>query len=421
MPTSHELALILDFGSINSQKTAKIIRGLDIYCEVLPASATLERVTACKPKALILQRGPQFSDYKQPAIPDFVNTLGIPVLDLHDLPCDAPTLKKFLVTDTGFSCDWGVAEFVNDAVETIRAQVGSANVLLGMSGGVDSSVCALLLHKAIGKQLTCVFVDHCCMRKNEPEEVTEIFGKQFGLNLISINARDRFLTALKGVTEPEQKRKIIGEVFIRVFEEEARKLGRLDFFAQGTIYPDIIESGLEGGKPVKAHHNVGGLPARIDFKGIVEPVKLLFKDEVRKAAEYLGLPSALSQRQPFPGPGLAVRCIGELTAERLDLLRDADAIFREEIQAAKLMDFPNQYFAILTNNRSVGVRDDARIYGHTIALRAIHTGDFIQARVARLPWEFLDRVAKRITDECPSVNRVVYDITNKPPSTIEWE
>ena len=422
MTSTHELALILDFGSINSQKTAKIVRSLNVYCEVIPANATVaERIVARAPKAVILQRGPQFSDTAQAAVPAFIADLKIPVLDLHDITCDAPALKKFLIDDAGFKADWGTAEFVNDAIEEIRRQVGANNVLLGMSGGIDSSVCALLLHKAVGKQLTCVFVDHACMRKDEPQEVEKIFREQFGLNLVSINARDRFLAALKGVTDPETKRKIIGEEFIRVFEEEARKLGQLDYFAQGTIYPDIIESGLGGGKPVKSHHNVGGLPERIQFKGIVEPVRLLFKDEVRKAAAYLGLPDFITHRQPFPGPGLAVRCIGELTSERLDLLRDADAIFREEILNSKLADMPNQYFAILTNNRAVGVSNDERTYGHTIALRAVHTTDFIQAKFARLPCELLEKIAARITTELPSVNRVVYDITSKPPATIEWE
>ncbi|MCL1888721.1 MAG: glutamine-hydrolyzing GMP synthase [Kiritimatiellaeota bacterium] len=415
-----ELALILDFGSINSQQTAKIVRGLDIYCEVLPATAPAERVASRNPKAIILQRGPQFSANTPAEIPGHVMLTGLPVLDLHGLPCDAATLKKFLVTDAGFTADWGTAAFVEDAIAAIREQVGGDNVLLGMSGGIDSSVCALLLHKAVGKQLTCVFVDHGFMRKNEPREVEEIFKGQFGLNLVCVDAQDRFLAALKGVADPEQKRKIIGEEFIRVFEEEARKLGRLDYFAQGTIYPDIIESGKEGGKNVKSHHNVGGLPSRIEFKGIVEPVKLLFKDEVRKAAVHLGLPGIIARRQPFPGPGLAVRCIGELTRERLDVLRDADAIFREEILNARA-DAPGQYFAVLTGNRTVGVSHDARTYGHTVALRAVHTGDFIQARFARLPYDLLERVSTRITTEVPAVNRVAYDITHKPPATIEWE
>jgi len=419
----HELALILDFGSINSQKAAKIVRSLNIYCEVLPASATAERIAGRNPKAVILQRGPQFAATANNEIPAHIASLNIPVLDLLDLACDAATLRNFLVDRAGFKADWGTAEFVNDAIAAVRQQVGTGNILLGMSGGIDSSVCALLLHKAVGKQLTCVFVDHGCMRKNEPEEVAHIFGGHFGLNLVCVDARDRFLTALKGVTDPEQKRKIIGEEFIRVFEEEARKLGRLDYFAQGTIYPDIIESGHDGGKNVKSHHNVGGLPSRIDFKGIVEPVKLLFKDEVRKAAAYLGLPPALTHRQPFPGPGLAVRCIGELTRERLDLLRDADAIFREEIANAGLSteETPNQYFAVLTDTHSVGVRDHARTYGHTIALRAVHTGDFIQARFVHLPFDLLEKISTRITRESPAINRVVYDITNKPPATIEWE
>ena len=409
----HELALILDFGSENRQQTAKIVRGLDIYCEVLPASTPAEHIAARNPKAVILQGGG--------SVPAPVLELKVPILDLRGAPCDAAALKKFLVDKAGFSCDWDTAAFVNGAVESIRAQVGDGNVLLGMSGGIDSSVCALLLHKAVGQRLACVFVDHGCMRLNEPAEVADVFQKQFGLNLICVDARDRFLNALKGVADPEQKRVIIGEEFLRVFEEEARKLGRLDYFAQGTIYPDIIESGKEGGKNVKSHHNVGGLPDRIDFKGIVEPVKHLFKDEVRKAAAFLGLPPAIAQRQPFPGPGLAVRCLGALTRERLDLLRVADEIFREEVLSANLPEPPGQYFAVLTGDRSVGVINGGRAYGNTIALRAVDTRDFMQARATRLPYELLDRVAERITREAPAVTRVVLDITPKPPATIEWE
>ena len=421
MNPRHELALVLDFGSINNQQAAKIIRNLGVYCEVLPASTATENIAARNPKAVILQRGPQFPGAVASPAPCHAEALGVPLLDLRDAPCDAATLEKFLMKTAGFKADWTTAEFVGDAVESIRARVGGDNVLLGLSGGVDSSVCALLLQKAVGRQLTCVFVDHACMRKNEPREIAETFGGRLGVNLVHVDAQDRFLAALKGVIDPEQKRKIIGELFIRVFEEEARKLGRLDYFAQGTIYPDIIESGKEGGKNVKSHHNVGGLPARIDFKGIVEPVKHLFKDEVRKVGVFLGLPAALAQRQPFPGPGLAVRCVGELTRGRLDLLREADAIFREEIQAAGLTDAPGQYFAVLTDTRSTGVRDDARAYGHTVALRAVCTNDFMQARAARLPWELLEKISARVTTEIPDVNRVVYDITAKPPATIEWE
>ena len=336
-------------------------------------------------------------------------------------PCDADTLKDFLVGQCGMAQDWTTESFIADTVEDLRGQIGDRKVLLAMSGGVDSSVCAALLHRAVGGQLTCVFVDHGLMRKDEPRQIESVFRDEFGMHLISVDAEARFLSKLKGITDPERKRIIIGEEFIRVFEEEARKLGELDFFVQGTIYPDIIESGWEGGKSVKAHHNVGGLPERIDFKGIVEPVKYLFKDEVRRVGEALGIPPVITERQPFPGPGLGVRCLGELTREKLDVLREADAVFRAAMDAAGHADRANQFFAVLTNVQSVGVTRDERSYGHVICLRAVQTLDFMTARVAPLPLDFLVGVAGEIAARVDGVNRVVYDITNKPPSTIEWE
>lgn len=422
MATPHQTAVILDFGAINSQMAAKAVRALSIYCEVLPYTATLDRIRALNPKAIILQRGLQSGEAtlgRQPAAN--LAELNIPVLDLHDKTCDEATLKPFLTGTAGFSCDWTTEHFIEEAIADIRAKVGDKRVLLAMSGGVDSSVCAVLVHKAIGHQLTCVFVDHGLMRLREPQQVKDVFCGQFGLNLVSIDASDRFLGKLKGVTEPEKKRKIIGEEFIRVFEEEAKKLGELDYLVQGTIYPDIIESGLEGGKAVKAHHNVGGLPERIGFKGIIEPVKYLFKDEVRKVGKALGIPDAIVNRQPFPGPGLGVRCIGELTREKLDILRAADAIFRDEMAKSGLDAQANQYFAVLTANRSVGVANDERTYAYTAALRAVRTSDFMTAKFLHLPMDFLETVSERITLEVPQINRVVYDITSKPPATIEWE
>lgn len=306
-------------------------------------------------------------------------------------------------------------------IAEIRAQVGGGRALLALSGGVDSTVCALLMSKAIGKQLVCIFVDTGLMRKDEGQEVADMFDGNFEGDFISIDAEERFLGKLKGVTDPEQKRKIIGEDFIRVFEEEAKKIGVVDFLVQGTIYPDISESGEDGHKLVKSHHNVGGLPDVIDFKAIIEPVRELYKDEVRALGQVLGLPDKLVNRQPFPGPGLAVRCLGEITKPKLDILRECDMIFREEAAKAGLSSKIWQYFAILTNQMSTGIKDGARSYGNVIALRAVHTADAIEAKVAELPYDLLNSVATRITSQVPSVNRVVYDVTPKPPATIEWE
>ena len=329
-------------------------------------------------------------------------------------------LRNFVFGVCGCAADWQMGDYIAETVAAYRARLEGKRVLLALSGGVDSSVAALLLQKAVGDALTCVFVDHGLLRKGEGDFVEQTFGGQFGIRLIRVNAEDRFLQALRGVTDPEQKRRIIGAEFIRVFEEEAKKLGQIDVLAQGTIYPDVIESGKGDSAVIKSHHNVGGLPERMAFKEIAEPLRELFKDEVREIGERLGLPRQLVWRQPFPGPGLGVRVIGEITKEKLDLLREADAIFREELDAADGVK-ANQYFAALTDSRSVGVMGDARTYGYIAALRAVTTDDFMTAAWTRLPYDLMERVSSRITNEVPGISRVVYDITSKPPATVEYE
>ena len=333
-------------------------------------------------------------------------------------------LSNFVRGVCGCSGDWKMDAFVENTIKEIRAKVGNGKVLLALSGGVDSSVAAGLLSRAIGKQLTCVFVDHGLLRKNEGDEVEQVFGPngQFDLNFIRVNAQERYYSKLAGVTEPERKRKIIGEEFIRVFEEEAKKIGAVDFLAQGTIYPDVVESGLGGESAViKSHHNVGGLPDYVDFKEIIEPLRNLFKDEVRKAGLELGIPEKLVFRQPFPGPGLGIRIIGEVTAEKVRIVQDADYIYREEIAKAGLDRSIGQYFAALTNMRSVGVMGDERTYDYAVALRAVNTIDFMTAEAAEIPFDVLQTVMSRIINEVRGINRVFYDLTSKPPGTIEFE
>ena len=323
-------------------------------------------------------------------------------------------IRNFLYNICKCSGTWKMNSFVEEKVKELKEKIGDRKAVCALSGGVDSSVAAALINKAIGNNLTCIFVDHGLLRKNEAEEVEEIFTKQFDVNFVKVDAKDRFLGKLKGVSDPEQKRKIIGEEFIRVFEEEGKKLGKIDYLIQGTIYPDVIESGVGVGAKIKSHHNVGGLPDYVDFKEIIEPLRDLFKDEVRKVGLELGLPEYLVYRQPFPGPGLAIRVIGDITEDKLDILREADYIFRDALIKNKLDRDINQYFAVLTNIRSVGVMGDER-------LRAVTTSDFMTATWSKIPFEILEDVSTKIVNEVKHVNRVVYDITSKPPATIEWE
>ena len=509
----NQLVIVLDFGGQYNQLIARRVRECNVYCEVIPYTAGIEKIREKNPVGIIFTGGPNsVYDPKSPTCTKEYFELGIPVLgicygsqlmchvmggtvksaevseygktdlkvnttsllfkdiseysvcwmshtdSMHSLPegfkiigstenCPIAAMENteknlyavqfhpevehttfgrkilynFLYNICNVDGDWRMDEFAKKSIESLKKKIGDKKVLCALSGGVDSSVAAVMIHKAVGKHLTCIFVDHGLLRKNEGDEVEKIFKEQFDMNLIRVDAEDRFLKKLTGVTEPEKKRKIIGEEFIRVFEEEAKKIGAVDYLVQGTIYPDVIESGSGDAATIKSHHNVGGLPDYVDFKEIIEPLRDLFKDEVRKVGTELGIPDFLVWRQPFPGPGLAIRVIGDITKNKLDILRDVDAIFREEIANAGLDKEVNQYFAVLTNMRSVGVMGDGRTYDYVIALRAVSTNDFMTADWARIPYDVLEKASNRIINEVKNVNRIVYDITSKPPATIEWE
>ena len=433
-----DMIVILDLGSHENTVLARAIRALGVYSEIYPHDITVEELKALpNVKGIIINGGPNnVIDGVAIDVNPGIYEMGTPVMaaghdkalcevKLPEFTDDVEAIKgavKSFVFDTcKAEANWNMTNFVNDQIELVKRQVGDKKVLLALSGGVDSSVVAALLLKAIGDKLVCVHVNHGLMRKGESEDVVEVFKNQLNANLVYVDATDRFLNKLADVEDPEQKRKIIGGEFIRVFEEEARKLDGIDFLAQGTIYPDIVESGTKTAKMVKSHHNVGGLPSVVDFEELIEPLRLLFKDEVRQMGLELGLPEYLVYRQPFPGPGLGVRVIGEVTEDKVAILQDADAIFREEIAKAGLDRDINQYFAVITDVRSVGVMGDFRTYDYTIALRGVTTTDFMTADWARIPYEVLDKVSTRIVNEVKHVNRIVYDITSKPPATIEWE
>ena len=444
-----DMIVILDLGSHENTVLARAIRALGVYSEIYPHDITVEELKALpNVKGIIINGGPNnVIDGVAIDVNPGIYSIGIPVMaaghdkalcevKLNEFSSDMEAIKESVKTFVFDTCkaeaNWNMTNFVNDQIELVRRQVGDRKVLLALSGGVDSSVVAALLLKAIGDKLVCVHVNHGLMRKGESENVVEVFKNQLNANLIYKDVTDRFLDKLAGVADPEEKRKIIGGEFIRVFEEEAKKIGAVDFLVQGTIYPDVVESGLGGESAViKSHHNVGGLPDCVDFKEIIEPLRDLFKDEVRKAGLEMGIPEYLVYRQPFPGPGLGIRIIGEVTAEKVRIVQDADFIYREEIdKAAEAYKaetgkepswMPNQYFAALTNMRSVGVMGDFRTYDYAVALRAVKTIDFMTAEASEVPYEVLNRVMNRIINEVKGVNRVFYDLTSKPPGTIEFE
>ena len=434
-----DMIVILDLGSHENTVLARAIRALGVYSEIYPHDITVEELKALpNVKGIIINGGPNnVIDGVAIDVNPGIYSIGIPVMaaghdkalcevKLNEFSSDMEAIKESVKTFVFDTCkaeaNWNMTNFVNDQIELVRRQVGDRKVLLALSGGVDSSVVAALLLKAIGDKLVCVHVNHGLMRKGESENVVEVFKNQLNANLIYKDVTDRFLDKLAGVADPEEKRKIIGGEFIRVFEEEAKKIGAVDFLVQGTIYPDVVESGVGGESTViKSHHNVGGLPDYVDFKEIIEPLRDLFKDEVRKAGLELGIPEYLVFRQPFPGPGLGIRIIGEVTAEKVKMVQEADAIWREEIAKAGIDREIGQYFAALTNMRSVGVMGDERTYDYAIALRAVTTTDFMTAESAEIPWEVIGKTTSRIVNEVKHINRVMYDCTGKPPATIEFE
>lgn len=427
-----DLIVILDLGSTQNTVIAREIRDLGVYSEIHPHDITVDEVKALQNvKGIVLNGGEnRVVDGQEVEISPELYNLGIPMLSidypqsacekkLSSLP-DQETLKKFIFEECGAEANWNMKNFIEDQVELVRRKVGDKKVLLALSGGVDSSVVAALLIKAIGRQLVCVHVNHGLMRKGESESVIEVFKNQMDANLVYVDAQERFLGKLAGVADPEQKRKIIGAEFIRVFEEEARKLEGIDFLAQGTIYPDIIESGTKTAKMVKSHHNVGGLPEDLKFD-LVEPLYYLFKDEVRACGLELGLPREMVYRQPFPGPGLGVRCLGAITKERLEAVRESDAILREEFAIAGLDRKVWQYFTAVPDFKSVGVRNHARCFEYPVIIRAVNTVDAMSATVEQVDWQVLLKITDRIMKEVPNVNRVCYDLSPKPTATIEWE
>lgn len=441
----NNMIIVLDFGGRYNQLIARKVREFGVYCEVYPHSLPIEEIERKNPKGIILTGDPNNAQKeKLPERKSALLNLEVPILDfvffedttatssaraikfhpeiLHTEDGDR-MIRAFVFDMCKCEATWHPDLFVTEKILEMREKIGDGKVLCALSGGVDSSVAAVMLSKAVGKQLTCVFVDHGLLRKNEADEVETVFGPAgpYELNFIRINAQQRFYDKLAGITEPEQKRKIIGEEFIRVFEEEAKKIGAVDFLAQGTIYPDIIESGTDDSAVIKSHHNVGGLPEHVDFKEIIEPLRMLFKNEVRQAGLELGIPERLVYRQPFPGPGLGIRIVGEVTAEKVRIVQEADAIYREEVALAGFDKSINQYFAALSNMRSVGVKKGIRTYDYAVILRAVRTLDFMTAEAVQLPWALLDKVTARIVNEVNGVSRVLYDCTGKPPATIEME
>lgn len=441
MNKRNERIVILNFGGRHGQAIAREIRELGVYSELLSGRTSVEKLQERRPKGLVLV-GEATNDSRWIASGDpMLFDLGVPVLVVssgEDRTPEGPqrkhvnylkwenadegrqALARFVFDTCRCPKNWDMDVFIEETVNELRETIGKANVLCALSGGVDSAVTATLVHRAVGQQLTCMFVDHGLLRKGEVERVMDTFADQFSMNVVKVDAKARFLSKLSGVTDPEEKRKAIGNEFIQVFAEEAGKFGDHEFLAQGTVYTDVIESGAEEQSTIKSHHNVGGLPENVPFR-LVEPLKYLFKDEVRRVGELLGLPEDIVWRQPFPGPGLAIRVIGEVTEERLAIVREADAILREEIRKAGLFREIWQYFTVLTDLRSVGVRNDARTYDYTVGIRAVTSVEGMTADWARIPYDVLAHISKRITDEVPGVNRVVYDVTSKPPATIEWE
>ena len=422
-----DMIVIIDLGSEENSRLAREIRALGVYSEIYPHDITLSSLEANKNiKGIILNGGPNnVVNGVEIDVNKEIYSLGVPFV-AYSFPkalCesgDESGLKDWIFNVCKAEANWNMANFVADQVELLRKQIGDKKVLLALSGGVDSSVVAALLIKAVGKNVTCVHVNHGLLRKGEPEQVISVFGKELDADLVYVDAVDRFLNKLEGVSDPEQKRKIIGTEFIRVFEEEARKLEGIDFLGQGTIYPDIVESGTKTGKAVKAHHNVGGLPDDLKFE-LVEPLKYLFKDEVRACGKELGLPDNMVYRQPFPGPGLGVRCLGGITRDRLEAVRESDAILREEFDNAGLRGKVWQYFTLIPDVKSVGVRDNARSFEWPVIIRAVNTIDAMTASIEPLPYDLLSKITNRILSEVKGVNRVLYDITPKPTGTIEWE